>query len=58
MSQAWHTASIPNMRGGWPSLAKIVGDEEPPKRRTNDQMLAALRVAARRGAAIEIKKVA
>jgi hypothetical protein len=46
MSQAWHTASIPNMKGGWPSLAKLLGDEPQSKAQTPEQMLAAMQAWA------------
>jgi hypothetical protein len=42
MSQAWHTASIPNMKGGWPSLAKLLGDERSAKAQTPEQMIAVM----------------
>lgn len=42
MSQAWHTASIPHMKGGWPTLAKLLGDEKPLQPQTAEEMISVM----------------
>lgn len=34
------------MKGGWPSLAKLLGEEKPPARQTNEQIMAAMKAWA------------
>src|SRR3546814_270114 len=57
MSAAWHGAAFERSKK-MPKLTEVLGDEEKPKQRSNDQMLQMLRSIQKQSGGLKIVKVA
>src|SRR3546814_16279660 len=56
MSAAWHGAAFERSKK-MPKLTEVLGDEETPKQRSNDQMLQMLRSIQKQSGGLTIVKV-